>query len=327
MPEFLLHGVVGLRENEKKLVSAGKMQILVLRHHGKLSAFQSKCPHAGGPLEKGGICNGRLVCPWHMATFRISDVRLIEPPAMDSLGTYPLRIENSRVLVTLPSPKATGHPEKFARSIVDKRRIVVVGAGAAGSMAAKTLRDEGFIGEIVVIDPSHEEPVDRTMLTKMALSDKTPVNRVQLHCLDQLDVIRLRCAVKSLRADQNLITLSDGKTVRFDAALIATGGTPKRLSMQHPENVHTIRHLDDLRQLRSIARKGRHAIVVGTSFIGMEAASALRRRGLTVTVIGKQKIPFDQQFGSSISSALLSLHKRKGVRLVLGVKILQVQSV
>jgi apoptosis-inducing factor 3 len=326
MPEFPLHGAADLKENEKKLISAGRTKILVLRHQGKLSAFQSKCPHAGGPLEKGAICNGRLVCPWHMGTFRIPDGRLIEPPAMDSLETYPLRIEDSKVFVTLPLPKAVGQPKKLSPSIIDKRRMVIVGAGAAGSMAAKTLRDEGFSGEIVMIDPCHEEPIDRTMLTKMSLTDKTPVNRVQLHCLDRLDVIRLRSSVKSLRADRGLVTLIDGKTVRFDAALVATGGTPKRLPMQHPESVHTIRHLRDLRQLRSIARKGRHAIVLGTSFIGMEAASALRQRGLAVTVIGKEKLPFEQQFGSSVASALLSLHKRKGVRFVLGVNTLQVAS-
>jgi NADPH-dependent 2,4-dienoyl-CoA reductase/sulfur reductase-like enzyme/nitrite reductase/ring-hydroxylating ferredoxin subunit len=326
MPEFPLHGAADLKENEKKLISAGKTKILVLRHQGKLSAFQSRCPHAGGPLEKGAICHGRLVCPWHMGTFRISDGRLVEPPAMDSLETYPLRIEDSKVFVSLPSPKAAGHQKKVSPSIVDKRRMVIMGAGAAGSMAAKTLRDEGFGGEIVVIDPSHEEPIDRTMLTKMALTDKTPVNRVQLHCLDGLDVVHRRSSVKSLQADRGLITLSDGKRVRFDAALVATGGTPKQLPMQHPENGHTIRHVDDLRRLRSVARKGRHAIVVGTSFIGMEAASALRQRGLTVTVIGKEKLPFEQQFGSSVASALLALHKRKGVRFVLGVNILQVAS-
>ena len=108
-----------------------------------------------------------------------------------------------------------------------------MGVGAAGSMAAKTLRDEGFCGEIVVVDPCQEEPIDRTMLTKMALTDKTPINRVELHCLDRLDVIRLRSSVKSLQANRGLITLSDGKKVRFDAALVATGGTPKRLPMQH----------------------------------------------------------------------------------------------
>jgi apoptosis-inducing factor 3 len=326
MPEFPLHGVADLKENEKKLVSAGKAKILVLRHQGKLSAFQSNCPHAGGPLEKGAICNGRLVCPWHMGTFRIPDGQLIEPPAMDSLETYPLRIEGSSVFVTFPTAKAVERPTKVSPSIVGKKRMVIVGAGAAGSMAAKTLREEGFCGEIVVVDPRHEEPIDRTMLTKMALTDKTPANRVQLHCLDRLDVIRLRSSVKSLRADRGLITLSDGRTVRFDAALVATGGTPKRLPMQHPENVRTIRHIDDLSGLRSIARKGRHAIVLGTSFIGMEAASALRQRGLTVTVIGKERLPFEQQFGSNIASALLSLHKRKGVGLVLGVNTLQVTS-
>jgi len=325
MPEFPLHGVVDLKENEKKLISAGKEKILVLRHQGKLSAFQSKCPHAGGPLEKGAICNGRLICPWHMGTFRISDGRLIEPPAMNSLETYPLRIEDSKVFVTLPSPKTAGQEKEKRRSAsTGKRRMVIVGAGAAGSMAAKTLRDKGFCGEIVVVDPCQEEPIDRTMLTKMALTDKTPVNRLQLHSFDQLDVIRLGSSVKSLRG--NLLTLSDGKKVRFDAALVATGGTPKRLPMQHPEDVYTIRHIDDLRRLRSRARKGRHAIVLGTSFIGMEAASALTERGLTVTVIGKEKLPFEQQFGSGVASALLSLHKRRGIRFVLGVNTLQIAS-
>ena len=175
-----------------------------------------------------------------------------------------------------------------------------------------------------MVDPRQEEPIDRTMLTKMALTDKTPVNRLQLHSFDQLDVIRLGSSVKSLRG--NLLTLSDGKKVRFDAALVATGGTPKRLPMQHPEDVYTIRHLDDLKRLRSRARKGHHAIVLGTSFIGMEAASALRERGLTVTVIGKEKLPFEQQFGSGVASALLSLHKRRGIRFVLGVNTLQIES-
>src|SRR6201989_3196393 len=114
MPDFSLHGAANLKENERKLISAGNTKILVLRHQGKLSAFQSKCPHAGGPLEKGAICNGRLVCPWHMGTFRIPDGRLIEPPAMDSLKTYPLRIQASKVSVTLPSPKGDRHGKEVS---------------------------------------------------------------------------------------------------------------------------------------------------------------------------------------------------------------------
>jgi NAD(P)H-nitrite reductase large subunit len=66
---------------------------------------------------------------------------------------------------------------------------------------------------------------------------------------------------------------SSGKTVRFDSALVATDGSPKRLPMQLRENVHIIRHIDDLKRLRSLACKGRHAIVLRTSFIGMEAVS------------------------------------------------------
>ena len=75
---------------------------------------------------------------------------------------------------------------------------MIVGSGAAGSMAAKTLRHEGFCGKIIVVDPHPEEPIDRTMLTKMALTDSTPINRLQLHSLDALDVIRLKAPITSL---------------------------------------------------------------------------------------------------------------------------------
>ena len=324
MPEYRVRDVAGLKENEKRVVSAGRARVLVLRHSGKLIGFQDKCPHAGGPLEKGAICNGRLICPWHMATFSLHKGQLIHPPAMESLQTYSVRERDDGVFVRVPPVSGTRGSQDFARSTTDRRTFMIVGSGAAGSMAAKTLRDEGFCGKIIVVDPHPEEPVDRTMLTKMALTDSTPVKRLQLHSLDALDVIRLKAPINSLYSSRGRATLSNGKSLQFDAALIATGGKPKLLPMRGSDAVYTIRHVDDLRRLRSAAQANRHAVIVGTSFIGMEAASALRQRGLKVTVIGKETLPFEKQLGPQIASSLLSLHKKKGVRFILGARLIQI---
>lgn len=314
--EFEIPEAAKLKEGQRKVFLAGKTDILVLRHERKLVAIQSKCPHAGGPLEQGAVCNGRIVCPWHMGTFNLRDGKLIEPPPMQSLKIYPVEEGNKGVFVTLP-----GAPNPVPKQKRDHRNFLIVGCGAAGAMAAKTLRDEHFAGKILMVDPHQEEPIDRTMLTKMSLSGKEPVPRLKE--LNDLDLTRITASLVGLESHRRMVKLSDGSTLKFDAALIATGGKPKVLPSNPRDRIFVIRHMNDLRALKTVARPDTHAIVVGTSFIGMEAASALTQRGVKVTVIGEENLPFEKQFGSEVASALLSLHKRKGVKFVLGAKIVR----
>ncbi|WP_263359878.1 FAD-dependent oxidoreductase [Acidicapsa ligni] len=316
MREFELYEAAKLKDGQRQIFNVGKTEMLVLRHHHKLIAIQSKCPHAGGPLEEGAICNGRIVCPWHMGTFNLPDGKLIEPPAMQSLDTYSIREGREGVFVSVPDAK-----KPVSMHATDKRKFLIVGCGAAGAMAAKTLRDEHFSGKILMVDPHSEEPIDRTMLTKMSLSGKEPVPKLKE--LNDLNLTRITASLVRLQSDRKMVTLSDGSRFKYDAALIATGGKPKQLPTKVTDKIHVIRHTEDLKSLRRAALPKSHAVIIGTSFIGMEAASALTQRGLKVTVIGEEELPFEKQFGCEISSALLSLHKRKGVKFVLGVKIIQ----
>lgn len=177
-----------------------------------------------------------------------------------------------------------------------------------------------------MVDPIGDEPIDRTLLSKMALTDKTPLSRVELNVLAGLDITRMKAAIVSLSSTESHVVLDNGKKLSFDAALVATGGTPRLLEDALSGPVFTIRHAKDVQQIRAKAHKNGHAIVVGTSFIGLETASALRQRGLKVTVVGREKHPFDKQFGRKISTALLSLHKSKGVDFLLGVNIIEISS-
>jgi len=318
-----IHGlsVAELPLGEKKTIKLGETDILLIHHEAGISAVQAKCPHAGAPLEKGAICNGRLVCPWHMGTFALPGGELLEPPAMEPLKTYSVKLEGSDILIdpeplpprTEPAAATEAHPV-----------ILLVGAGAAGAMAAATLRQEGFSGRIVAVDPVEEEPVDRTQLTKQALSGKMPIEKVGLDTMTRCHVERIYASVTELSAAEGVARLSLGEPIRFDSALVATGGKPKRLAIPGAELAHTIRHPADVRAILEAAEGKGQVAVIGTSFIGLEAASALIQKGLQVTVIGREELPFAKKFGKEVAEAVKALHESKGTRFRLGAEIVRI---
>ena len=87
--------------------------------------------------------------------------------------------------------------------------------------------------------------------------------------------------IKCIDAAKKTVTFADGGMLVCDALLVATGGEPRRLPFQieSQENVFLLRSYDDSDALSSAAEKGKRAVVIGASFIGMEVASSLRTRG------------------------------------------------
>ena len=139
--------VADVPEDRGLQVEIGERKIVLLHANGQLRAFQGECPHAGAPLADGALCNGRLICPWHKAAFRVEDGALCEPPALDSLKRYPLELRGEEVWVDdQPLNDAHTPPED------DPRTFVIVGAGAAGTACAAALREKGFGGRIIMLD-------------------------------------------------------------------------------------------------------------------------------------------------------------------------------
>jgi NADPH-dependent 2,4-dienoyl-CoA reductase/sulfur reductase-like enzyme/nitrite reductase/ring-hydroxylating ferredoxin subunit len=320
MAETRVLSIEDLPLGAKKVVKVGTTEILLIHHEHGLAAVQPKCPHAGAPLEEGAVCGGRLVCPWHLGTFSLPGGELLEPPPLEPLKTYPVRLQDGGIFVN-PDP----YPTKVqTEQSSDRSVFVLVGLGAAGVAAAATLRQSDYRGTIVAIDPVPEEPVDRTQLSKDALGGKMPLDKVGLDGLDNLDVERILASVTKLSAATRTVNLSNGNTLNFDKALVATGGKPKRLSIPGAELAYTIRHPADVWQILQAAKGSKKTVIIGTSFIGLEAASALVQSGLQVTVVGKEELPFGKQFGQPVARALKSLHEKNGVKFRLGVEILNI---
>ena len=132
-----------LGDGEMKEVSVGETRILLARVDDKFHAVSATCPHYGGPLAEGVLCGTRVVCPWHHAAFNIVNGDLEEPPALDALVCYSVRVDGERILVTVPDDVKDRRTPTMVRHdpLADPRQFVIIGAGAAGYTAAQTLRE------------------------------------------------------------------------------------------------------------------------------------------------------------------------------------------
>lgn len=303
-----------LREDKGLLVELDDRKLLLLRVGDQARAYQAECPHAGAPLVDGAICEGRLICPWHKAAFAVDDGSICEPPALDALIRYRTDVLGGQVLVDDQPMSASGVSE-----IGQERCYVIVGGGAAGVAAACALRERGFAGRLLLIDREAEPGYDRTVLSKFVLAGQMrpdqvpPLRDAAFYSAQHIE--RIHGEVMKLDALAHRVTLIDGQRFDYDAALIATGGEPRSLSVLGADlpGVMTLRSRDDTQHILAAAPPGSHVLIVGDGFIGLEAASALRQRRVQVTVLAHRSVPLAGQLGERIGQALRTLHERQGV--------------
>jgi NADPH-dependent 2,4-dienoyl-CoA reductase/sulfur reductase-like enzyme/nitrite reductase/ring-hydroxylating ferredoxin subunit len=291
--------------------------VLLIRDGEAIHAVAGTCPHAGGPLAQGAYHDGRIICPWHKATFCIRTGAVLEPPAVDALRRFDVRVEADRIRLSEPAPPV----EQPAGA--DSRCFVIIGGGAAGALAAQTLRQEGFAGRVVILDRENRVPYDRTVLSKYFLSgendaEKSPLQAQSFYRAHGIE--RLTAEVTRVDAAERRITCADGFVLNYDAALIATGGAPTRPPLPGADgtDVFLLRTRTDADRILARAERSERAVVLGASFIGMEVAASLRECGLDVTVAAQQQAPFAKQLGARIGTVFTRLHEKRGVSFRFG---------
>ena len=297
-------------------------KILLVRDGDTVRAFGADCPHAGGPLEEGALCNGHIVCPWHKGTFDATTGDVLEPPALMGLDRYPVEVRDGEVMVT---PQKMERPR--ATEPTDTPKFVVIGAGAAGAAACSALRRNGFNGHIALIGEESQQPYDRTALSKFVPSGEMSVKDVPSllpeQWLENERIERIIATVADLDVPKRLIRFKDGRVLAYDAALLASGSTPKAPPIPgcELESVHLLRSLQDASALCETLTSAQHAVIAGSSFIALEVASALRERGTQVTIVSPEKVPFERQFGARLGTLFQRLHESHGVVFRLNEKV------
>jgi len=306
-------------QNRPLLVEQGDDKIILVRDGDAVRAYGASCPHAGAPLNEGAVCNGRIICPWHKAEFAVSDGALLEPPALERLTRYEVSTDGDDVLLGEQITPAVPQAETASDEIA-----LIVGAGAAGAACAAFLREFGYTGRIVLAAPEPGAPYDRTSLSKFVMAGEMQPDEVPPLLPDDFFTLhrieRRHETVETLDVTARRATFAGGTELNFHTALVAPGATAKRPDLPGANlgGVHTLRSRADVAAILADLHPGAHAVIIGSSFIGLEAACGLRARKLEVSVVAPETIPFARQFGDEIGGIIRDLHESNGVRFHLG---------
>jgi 3-phenylpropionate/trans-cinnamate dioxygenase ferredoxin reductase component len=207
---------------------------------------------------------------------------------------------------------------------VATRTFVVVGASLAGATAAATLRAEGFDERLVLIGDESDLPYERPPLSKRYLRGEQPVGELFVRpegWWQEQDVdVLLETTVERVEARDGSIRLTDGRSVRFDAALVATGVRNRRLDVPGADldGVMHLRRIADADAIRERAPSAGRVVVVGMGFIGAEVAASLRMLGVEVTIVEVFETALSQVLGSTLGGVVEAIHRDHGVELIFG---------
>ncbi|MHA6670117.1 NAD(P)/FAD-dependent oxidoreductase [Homoserinimonas sp. A447] len=198
--------------------------------------------------------------------------------------------------------------------------ILIVGGGLAGATAAETLRDEGFTGSIRILGAEGHLPYSRPPLSKEYFTGKAERDSIFVHpaawyAENDIDV-EAGAKVVSINPALHQVTLADDRSLAYDKLLLATGATPRTVSVpgSDADGIHYLRTVEDSERLHKALAEGGHTmVVVGAGWIGLEVASAARGYGNSVTMIGRETIPLQGPLGDELGAVFQELHESNGV--------------
>src|SRR5215472_7301347 len=293
-----------VRDGEPLLGNANGEAVLLVRRGDEFLAIGATCTHYGGPLAEGLIDGDEVRCPWHHACFDLRTGEALRSPALSPVACWTVERRNEKILITGKrehDPLSPTYPVIVDRSAAP-RAVVIVGGGAAGSAAAEMLRRCGYDGRVTIVDEDDGSPYDRPNLSKDYLAGNAPEEWIPLrpdnfYAEHRIDVVRGHAT--GIDAKKKKLAMDGREPFEYDALLLATGAEPIRLDVSGADraHVHTLRSLADSRTIIDAAKRAKRAVVIGGSFIGLEAAASLRARNLEVHVVAPESLPLERFLG------------------------------
>jgi 3-phenylpropionate/trans-cinnamate dioxygenase ferredoxin reductase component len=201
---------------------------------------------------------------------------------------------------------------------VTRAGLVVVGGGPAAHAAAAAYREVGGAGAVVLLSAEGRRPYNRPPLSKELLRGELEPEGIALeepswYADRDVGVRAGRVTALDLAGDR--VLLDDGEEHAYEACVLATGAEPVRLPVDGADlpNVHLLRTVEDALALRVAARPDARAVVVGSGFIGCEAAASLRMRGCDVALLSMEPAPQTARLGPEVGARLAGWLEAAGV--------------
>lgn len=203
-------------------------------------------------------------------------------------------------------------------------RYVIMGNGVAGNAAAETIRKLEPGSEIRMFSREDHHYYYRPALPEYLAGEKT-TRALTLHDGSWYEKnrieIRLTTEIVDILPVEKTVLASDGKTYAYDRLLLATGGravVPK-IPGNDLEGVFTLHTVADADAMIRWSGSAKNLVVIGGGILGIEAGNGLRRRGLQVTVVGRNKRLLPRQTDAASAVFLRRRLEEMGFTFHLGV--------
>ncbi|WP_375399222.1 FAD-dependent oxidoreductase [uncultured Amnibacterium sp.] len=315
-----------------------------------VSALDAICTHSGAKLPTGIRTGDTVHCPFHHACFDLRTGEATVAPAYKPLKRWQADIDGDTVHVrdaapedepalreaadsgTAESGPLPGTPERV-ENLRGVERVVVVGGGAAGFATVERLRRAAYTGAITLVSGEPHLPIDRTLLSKGYLDGSAEASKLPLlpddwYAAHDVDA-RIGVHATAIDTAERIVTLDSGAEVGYDALVLATGATPARPELPgfDRDDAFVLRGQQDAQAIIAAAQSvaseaagsgAKRVIVVGSGFIGLEVAAAMRTRKVAVTVVSRSELPLARQLGADLAGLVKSLHEEQGVEFVTG---------
>ena len=201
---------------------------------------------------------------------------------------------------------------------------LIVGASLCGAKAAETLREEGFGGRVILLGSETERPYERPPLSKGYLLGKEDKSVIYVHeegwyAGHDVD-LRLGVTVTAVDPAGRTVTTADGESIGYDRLLLATGASPRRLTIPGADldGVLYLRTVGDSERLAAAFRGGGRVVTVGAGWIGLETTAAAREAGCEVTVVEPEPTALYRALGTELGEMFADLHREHGVQFRFG---------
>lgn len=204
-----------------------------------------------------------------------------------------------------------------------KKRYVIIGNGAAAIRAAETLRALDESGCITMVSREQGPAYSRCMLPAFLAGEKNEDDlRIRAGDFYEKHGIKTLFGSRAVDVDagRRCVVLEGGSRVDYDSLLIATGSStafPAIKGLEGP-GLFGLRDLSDARKILDVAGRGRRAVILGAGLVGLEAAVALARRGMEVTVVEKMPHLLPRQLDPAAAEILRRDLDGVGLRMIMG---------
>jgi nitrite reductase (NADH) large subunit len=292
-------------------------QIAVFRIGDALYALDNYDPASEANVLSRGIVGdlkGEYVVasPLYKHHYSLLTGRCLEDPEK-SVNVYPVRTLDGRVWVN-------AEPQQQTSTRSRRRRLVVIGNGMAGMRTVEELLDlapDAY--EITVFGAEPHTNYNRILLSPVLAGEKS-TSEIFLHTPEWYTehgvTLHRGDPVVAIDRRRRTVRSQKGVEVGYDRLLIATGSTPIVLPIPGTDlpGVVTFRDLADVDAMLDAARRHTTAVVIGGGLLGLEAANALARRGMDVTVVHLFDVLMERQLDAVAAELLRSSLESRGLK-------------